>query len=81
MAPGDTGYLPPNNGKRGNSLSAPHVAGACALMLDANPELMPWRLKAILEETAADVAPKGKDPKTGAGLMNVVAAVRQAKKG
>jgi subtilisin family serine protease len=76
---GDAGYLPPANGKRGNSLSAPHVAGACALMLSVNPDLHPWQLQALLQRTAEDIPPAGKDPKTGAGLMNIHAAVRAAK--
>ncbi len=64
----------------GNSLSAPQVAGICALMLSANPDLSPWRVKAILEETAKDIKPRGKDPETGAGLVNAFKAVEQAKK-
>jgi subtilisin family serine protease len=78
VAPGDKGYLPENNRKHGNSLSAPHVAGACALVLSANPELPAWRVKVILEKTARDVAPKGKDNETGAGIVDCAAAVEAA---
>ena len=39
------GYLPENNGRYGNSLSAPQVAGVCALMLSANPDLTPFSVK------------------------------------
>jgi len=78
VAPGDSGYLPENNPRRGNSLSAPHVAGVCALVLSVDPDLTPWRVKAILEETADDLPPRGKDPETGAGLVDALAAVRAA---
>jgi subtilisin family serine protease len=77
--PAGRGYLPENNRRRGNSLSAPHVAGVCALMLGVNPELAPWRVKEILEATARDLGPKGKDVQTGAGLVDAAAAVRAAK--
>ncbi len=75
---GNDTYLGKNNRRRGNSLSAPQVAGTIALMLSANPELTPWRVKAILEETAKDVKPKGKDVETGAGLVNAYKAVKKA---
>ena len=47
-------------------------------MLEANPELTPWRVKAILEETAIDLEKPGKDPRTGAGLIDAFAAVKRA---
>jgi subtilisin family serine protease len=80
IAPGDSGYLPDSNQKRGNSLSAPHVSGACALILSANPELSAWRVKEILEQTATDIPPRGKDSKTGAGLLHAYKAVKLALK-
>jgi len=72
------GYVHPNPQAKGNSYSAPHVAGVAALMLSANPELPAWRVKAILEATATDLPPTGKDPASGAGLVNALAAVKQA---
>jgi subtilisin family serine protease len=75
---GKGGYLPRNNGRRGNSLSAPQVTGTIALMLSANPELTPWRVKEILESTARDLVPEGKDTETGAGLLDAFAAVERA---
>ncbi|MFB3065165.1 MAG: S8 family serine peptidase [Planctomycetota bacterium] len=77
-APGDEGYLPDNNGRHGNSLSAPHVAGVCALILSAAPDTNVWRVKEILEQTAKDIPPRGKDNETGAGLMNAYEAVKKA---
>ena len=79
VKPGPAGYLPDNNPRSGNSLSAPHVAGVCALMLSVNPELTPWRVKEILESTAKDLGPRGKDARFGAGLVNAAAAVAASK--
>ncbi|MHC4579661.1 MAG: S8 family serine peptidase [Planctomycetota bacterium] len=75
----DEGYLPDSNQRRGNSLSAPHVAGVCALILSANRELTPWRVKEILEQTAKDLPPRGKDNRSGAGLVHAYRAVRAAR--
>jgi subtilisin family serine protease len=75
------GYIDPNRRLRGNSFSSPHISGIAALMLSANPELPAWLVKEILEETATDIAPPGKDTRTGAGLANAYRAVRKAMKG
>jgi subtilisin family serine protease len=74
----DASYLDDRNPRRGNSLSGPQVAGVCALMLSANPDLLPWRVKELLESTARDLKPRGKDNRTGAGLVNAFKAVRAA---
>ena len=58
------GYIDPNNVLQGNSFSSPHVAGAAALILSAAPDLPAWRVKEILEQTARDLAPAGKDART-----------------
>jgi len=78
IQPGNEGYQPENNRFRGNSLSAPHVAGVCALILSVNRDLTPWRVREILETTAEDLGPEGKDAKFGAGLVNADAAVAAA---
>jgi len=75
---GDDAYLGDNNPRRGNSLSGPQVAGVCALMLSANPDLTAWRVKHLLEATATDLKPRGKDNRTGAGLVNAFKAVKAA---
>jgi hypothetical protein len=67
-------------GPAGNSFSGPHAAGVVALMLSANPELNPWEISEILQETASDLGSKGSDSKFGAGLIDALAAVRAAKK-
>ena len=67
-------------GPAGNSFSGPHGVGVAALVLSANPELNPWEVKKLLEETATDLGDKGRDTHYGAGLIDALAAVRAAKK-
>ncbi len=52
--------------------------GAAALVLSANPDLNPWSVKAILEKTAKDLGPKGRDYTYGAGLLQALPAVEAA---
>jgi hypothetical protein len=67
-------------GPAGNSFSGPHGVGVVALVLSANPELNPWEVKELLEETATDLGDKGRDTHYGAGLIDALAAVRAARK-
>ncbi len=70
----------------GTSMACPHVAGVVALMLEANPDLTPERVKEILRETAE--MPSGIDPSTeyddkynyqyGWGMVDAYEAVRLA---
>ena len=60
----------------GTSMAAPHVAGIVALMLEADPTLNPYEVKAILENTATNI-PGRKDWEVGAGYVNAYAAVNQ----
>ena len=75
------GLIDPNNRVRGNSFSGPHVSGTVALMFEANPRLTAMKVKQILESTAKDIAPPGKDNRTGAGLLDAYEAVLAAKRG
>ncbi|HUT99015.1 MAG TPA: S8 family serine peptidase [bacterium] len=68
----DTAY---QGGWNGTSMATPHVAGACALLLDADPSLTPEKLKQILEDTALDLGDPGKDNDYGSGRLDVLAAV------
>ncbi len=61
----------------GNSFAGPMFCGAIALMLSADPDLLPWDLKEIITETATDVAAKGVDAQTGHGLINCYRAVKE----
>tara|TARA_R110002073_G_scaffold4213_4_gene28081 strand:+ start:42551 stop:44050 length:1500 start_codon:yes stop_codon:yes gene_type:complete len=60
----------------GNSLSGPHMAGIVSLMLSANPELLPWKIKEILLNTAEDIGDKGFDYQHGHGFVNAYDAVK-----
>ncbi|MBN2465962.1 S8 family serine peptidase, partial [candidate division WOR-3 bacterium] len=59
----------------GTSMATPHVAGTVCLMLSKNPELMPDEVDSILELTAVDKGPTGKDNDFGAGRIDALAAV------
>src|SRR5688500_7603689 len=61
----------------GTSFSAPQVAGAVALMLEANPNLSPAEIKEILSRTATPL-PKYFFHEAGAGMVNTHAAVLEA---
>ena len=61
----------------GNSFAGPMFCGAIALMLSADPDLLPWDLKEIITKTATDVAAKGVDAQTGHGLINCYRAVKE----
>jgi serine protease AprX len=61
----------------GTSFSAPQVAGAIALMLEANPDLRPADIKDILSRTATPL-PKYFFHEAGAGMLNTHAAVLEA---
>jgi serine protease AprX len=61
----------------GTSFSAPQVAGAIALLLEANPSLTPAQVKDILQRTATPLPPYYQHD-VGNGMLNVHAAVLQA---
>ncbi|MFN0141355.1 MAG: S8 family serine peptidase [Pyrinomonadaceae bacterium] len=71
------GELPYYTTATGTSFSAPQVAGAIALMLEADPSLAPAEIKEILSRTATPL-PKYFYHETGAGMLNTHAAVLQA---
>jgi serine protease AprX len=61
----------------GTSFSAPQVAGAVALMLEADPTLSPARIKNILQRSATPL-PAYFSHEVGAGMLNTYAAVIEA---
>ena len=54
----------------GTSIATAHVSGVVALMLERDPSLTPAEVRKILEATATDLGPKGKDKQFGWGLVN-----------
>ena len=71
------GELPYYTTASGTSFSAPQVAGAIALMLEANPSLQPAQIKDILSRTATPL-PNYFYHEVGAGMLNTHAAVLEA---
>lgn len=80
LAMADGGYLGNSQAVQGNSFSGPQVAGIAALVMSASPTLPGWRARAIIEETARDLPPTGKDTRTGRGLVDAWAAVNAVRR-
>lgn len=67
-------FLPFYTVLTGTSMAAPHVAGIVALLLEADPTLTTYDIKAILEQTATNMP--GYEPwQVGAGYVNAYAAI------
>jgi hypothetical protein len=60
----------------GTSFSAPHVAGALALLLQISPLLTANQQASLLTQNAHDLGPAGADSTYGAGLLDVIASAR-----
>jgi subtilisin family serine protease len=59
----------------GTSMASPHVAGAAAVLLAAEPALTPAQLRARIVSSAADRGPIGHDTSFGWGLMDLASAL------
>jgi serine protease AprX len=68
------GEMPFYTTASGTSFSAPQVAGAAALMFEANPSLTPAEIKDILARTSTPL-PRYFAHESGAGMLNTHAAV------
>ncbi len=62
----------------GTSMASPHVAGLAQLLFAINPCLNNVLVRQILQNTAYDLAPTGRDDSFGYGLIDAVAAVIEA---
>ena len=74
----DVGYLG-SDAIVGNSFSGPQVAGVAALVMSMAPTIPGWKAREIIESTARDIAPTGKDNRTGRGLVDAWAALKATK--
>jgi len=63
----------------GTSVATAQVTGAVSKVWAMNPELSYRQVIAILKETATDLAAPGWDAETGAGLLNLAAAIQVAR--
>lgn len=60
----------------GTSMAAPHVSGAAALLLSANPNLTLTQIRQRLADTAVPLSTTHPNMSTGYGRLDVYAAVR-----
>lgn len=70
----DPAHIPFYTTMSGTSMSSPHIAGICALLLEINPSLKPMEIKEILQKTATNM-PGYETWEVGAGYVNAYAAV------
>ncbi|AKL65409.1 MULTISPECIES: type VII secretion-associated serine protease mycosin [Streptomyces] len=62
----------------GTSAAAAFVSGSVALVKAAHPGLSPAQVKKLLEDTASDTPPGGRDDSRGHGMADPVAAIQAA---
>jgi subtilisin family serine protease len=63
-------------GLQGTSFSAPHAAGALALLLQVAPQLTAEAQASLLTQSAVDLGAQGPDSTFGAGALDAAAAAR-----
>lgn len=61
----------------GTSMACPHATGVAALLKSYKPEATPSEIMDVLQVTAEDLGPQGKDDHYGYGLINAFAAMNQ----
>jgi subtilisin family serine protease len=64
---------------RGTSAASAYAAGVVVLMLDANPNLSPKVVEAVVEATAVEAGPEGVDPVAGHGYLAAGHALERAR--
>jgi subtilisin family serine protease len=60
----------------GTSMAAPHVSGVAAIIWSKRPTLSAAQVRALLESTAKDLGPEGKDYDYGYGLVQADVAIQ-----
>jgi len=78
VAPGGE-FQGEHNAFAGTSKATAYVTAAASLVWAANPDLNYQQVKQLLTDNALDLDVPGWDAETGAGVLNVEAAVRQAR--
>jgi hypothetical protein len=71
----DANYI---NTFRGTSAAAPQVAAIASLVLQVNPDLTEAQVLQIIQQTATDMGPVGRDDRYGYGRANANEAVKKA---
>jgi subtilisin family serine protease len=61
----------------GTSLATAFVTGVAALIVEQQPQLSPQAIQALMERTAKDLGPPGKDTQFGSGLIDACKAIAQ----
>lgn len=61
--------------EEGTSMAAPQAAAAAALVWEKEPHLKAYQVRERLMQTAKDIGPAGRDNQSGAGLLQIDAAL------
>jgi len=81
-APGSGIYTTSRSGGystvNGTSFASPNTAAVAALVMAANPTLLPTDVMAVISNTAVDLGQPGWDPSFGYGRVDALAAVQLA---
>ena len=64
--------------EHGTSMACPHAAAVAALILAVDPSLTPAQVETIMKSTAEDLGSGGFDIEFGFGLIDALAALREA---
>lgn len=63
-------------GMNGTSMASPHVAAVAALIMSQSPGITPAAVETLIDRSALDLGPTGRDDQYGFGLIQAGAALR-----